>query len=1002
MGHIEALELRCLLSASAGSLDLSFGPTHTGVARLAFSGPTPDIAGAVVVQADGKIVVAGRGGRGEAGGLGITLARYNVDGSPDKTFGPTRDGQSLIPIGYDTSDDLPTALALQPDGKIVLGHAQSGAPGLNYGYFTVVRFTRDGIIDQTFGDRGYAVVGFAHSYGQNLAALVVRPDGRILAAGRADANGSTDFDSGADFAFVQLNADGSRDATFGPAGDGTLVYGGKYEDEMDAIAMLSDGSVLAAGQSRADFAMVRLTPGGMIDPTFGTKGLVKTDFGFPSDFARGIAIQGDGRIILAGTAGPDFAVARYSANGQLDPSFGAGGKVRMDGGGLDQASDVLLQRDGKIVVIGGTRPPGKSFALSALRLNADGTPDSSFGAGGMAVVDVTSRDEVAAAGALDGDRIILVGSGTGTTSDFETVRLDARGRRDASFGPARDGTVVSGFIGPDGYFMTETVLRPDEGTLTVGVRSSSDDDYYPEAQLVAFSADGSLDSRFGIGGVVRFRMGGRAAEPKLQLMADGGFVVVDVVDQAIDDSPFQGRTVLARFKPDGSPDLAFGLDQSGQVQTSFVTGFGGDRAALAIDRAGRIIVVAPDTAGSVVARYNADGTRDAAFGTALAPTVPGQPISAFKIALDSAGRVVLAGRVTDEDSVGVAPILIRLTPAGQFDPSFSPGGNDGDGRVVFKLPGVTDPSSLVVQSDGKIVVAGLANTVIRFNADGSIDRTFGVDGLAVVAPSDRTTFLRDVALDADGRIIIVGTADIPRPPYGDETLLIRLNPDGSLDTGFGDGGRALLQGDAALAKARVMLRPDGRILAVGSGESAVVLASVLPGAPASAPVTASLAAGVLTVNGTSFDETLRLSVRAGRLAITGVRATFAIGSFSRIVIDGLGGNDTIDASASPVPVVLNGGDGNDVLFGGAFDDVLSGDAGNDTLFGGRGNDTMHGNDGSDYLSGGPGADHLFGDGGKDQLFAFDHGIDTLDGGVGFDRAKGDADDSFAAVEGLLA
>jgi Ca2+-binding RTX toxin-like protein len=146
----------------------------------------------------------------------------------------------------------------------------------------------------------------------------------------------------------------------------------------------------------------------------------------------------------------------------------------------------------------------------------------------------------------------------------------------------------------------------------------------------------------------------------------------------------------------------------------------------------------------------------------------------------------------------------------------------------------------------------------------------------------------------------------------------------------------------------------------------------------------------------------RRDVRAGRLSITGVRATFAPGTFSRVVINALAGDDTLDASASTVPVFLNGGDGNDLLLGGAYADLLLGNAGNDTLFGGRGNDTLRGNDGNDYLNGGPGADQTFGDAGNDQLFSVDNTPDTLDGGAGFDRAKHDPTDLLSNTEAVLA
>ena len=193
-----------------------------------------------------------------------------------------------------------------------------------------------------------------------------------------------------------------------------------------------------------------------------------------------------------------------------------------------------------------------------------------------------------------------------------------------------------------------------------------------------------------------------------------------------------------------------------------------------------------------MARFNTDGTRDAAFGMTLTANAAGEHIDGYRIALDSVGRAVIAARTVDYRFVTVAAILIRLTTAGVYDATFGAGGADGDGRTTLDLPGSTDPSSPAVQPDGKIVVAGLSNSVVRVNADGSIDRAFGVGGLADVAALNGSRHLRDVALDADGRILVAGIVDFQAPPYGSDTTLTRLNPDGSLDTGFGNGGSTVL------------------------------------------------------------------------------------------------------------------------------------------------------------------------------------------------------------------
>lgn len=318
--------------------------------------------------------------------------------------------------------------------------------------------------------------------------------------------------------------------------------------------------------------------------------------------------------------------------------------------------------------------------------------------------------------------------------------------------------------------------------------------------------------------------------------------------------------------------------------------------------------------------------------------------------------------------------------AGSPDLTFGPD-HTGFATRAFTTPTQDVAGAVAVQSDGKIVVAGrggrdeasgLGITLVRYNADGSRDVTFG--------PSHDGTSLIPIGYDA--------SADLP--------TALAIQPDGTILLGHAQSGYP------GLNYGYFTVVPDGRILAVGTRGSAVVVASVVPGAPASAPVTALLSGGVLTIRGTSYDDTLRVRVQNGRLSVTGIRQTFAIGTFSRISVLGLGGDDILDASASPVPVTVDGGAGNDSLLGGASADLLLGGPGNDTLFGGGGSDTLRGGDGNDYLNGGPGADQLFGDAGNDQIFAVDAARDTIDGGAGFDRVKSDLDDVLHNTEGLLA
>jgi Ca2+-binding RTX toxin-like protein len=158
-------------------------------------------------------------------------------------------------------------------------------------------------------------------------------------------------------------------------------------------------------------------------------------------------------------------------------------------------------------------------------------------------------------------------------------------------------------------------------------------------------------------------------------------------------------------------------------------------------------------------------------------------------------------------------------------------------------------------------------------------------------------------------------------------------------------------------------------------------------------VTVALSKRRLSITATSGDDIIHPQIVAGRFSITGIQRTFALGSFSRIRIHTLAGNDTIDLSALNISSAVDGGSVDDILLGGSANDSLLGGAGNDTLFGG---------DGNDYLNGVPSADQVFGDAGNDQLFAADAARDSLNGGAGFDRIKPDLSDRRRNTEALLA
>ncbi len=327
-----------------GTLDTSFN--GTGTVWTNFTGNT-DTAYAVAIQADGKIVAAGDA---VVVSQDFALARYNADGTLDNSF--SGDGKVITPIG--TGPNSAYAVAIQSDGKIVA--AGMSANGLDYD-FTLARYNVDGTLDTGFGGTG--IVTTSIGVDDELLALAIQPDGKILGAGKSY-NGSNP-----DFAIVRYNTDGSLDTSFGVMGIVTTGIGNSG-DIAHSIAIQPDGRIVAAGEtwsgapSYYDFGIVRYNSDGSLDTSFNITGKVVTPVGPILDIANSVAIQTDGRIVAAGKSNYyitdsqyyGFSIARYNTNGSLDTSFNGSGKVITT---LDRASgaqSLAIQPDGKLVAAG--------------------------------------------------------------------------------------------------------------------------------------------------------------------------------------------------------------------------------------------------------------------------------------------------------------------------------------------------------------------------------------------------------------------------------------------------------------------------------------------------------------------------------------------------------------------------------------------------------------------------------------------------------------------------
>jgi uncharacterized delta-60 repeat protein len=322
---------------------------------------------AVALQADGRIVAAGHEYNFATDDSDFFVARYNPDGSRDDTFS----GDGILTMDFGGHDDRAKALVVQPDGKIVVAgySVELDTEDVPSGDFALARYNPDGTLDSTFSGDGKRTTNFADDTAHDIA---LQPDGKIVVGGSASG----------DIAVVRYDEDGSLDSSF--SGDGRVTAGltGAPRDRVGAIAIQPDEKIVAAGGTAGDFALARFDPDGSLDATFGGDGVVTTEFGQEAA-AHDVVLQ-SGRLLAAGRAGRDFALARYELDGDLDAGFSGDGMLTTHlyfSDAADAASSIAVQPDGRIVVAGySDYNDGYLYAFTygavARYLSSSGPPDA--------------------------------------------------------------------------------------------------------------------------------------------------------------------------------------------------------------------------------------------------------------------------------------------------------------------------------------------------------------------------------------------------------------------------------------------------------------------------------------------------------------------------------------------------------------------------------------------------------------------------------------------------
>ena len=937
----------------------------------------------LTVQADGKILIAG------SNGGDFSLIRVNADGTLDTTFGA--DGKANFDING--SPDQCYNLTLQADGKILLA-------GYSYGNLYsdtksgVIRLNADGTLDTSFSEDGKAFFNMFNQLGPENPSmgLTLQSDGKILIVGTIVTKSTTYTENYSDFGVARLNADGTLDTSF--SGDGKAIVDlGHYADYAQSVAVQPDGKILVAGYSETtpanpgsdfhwtDFSLIRLNADGTLDTSFSEDGKAMFDIvnigGITGDNARSLAVQADGKILVAGFSDygnyqNDFTVIRLNADGTLDTSFSNDGKANFDfGGSNDTAQSLTVQADGKILIAGTS---GGNFA--AIRLNADGTLDTSFGnLPGSSLGDAVSYTEGTAAIVLDtsvavydaelaalngglgdysGASVTLSRHGGASSQDV----FSGLGNLSLSGGSAVLSGVTVGTVNNVGgtlaiiFNASATQARVNETLSSIGYSSTSDTPPLI-SQIDWLFSDGSSAGALTVAGKTRLYTTEVNDAPTGAVILSG--------------TAAQGLTLAADISTLADPD---GLGTSFSYQWL--------RAGSAINgaTASTYQLVQADTGTPIsvqVSYTDSCGHHEAVTSGIVLPHVSTQPSAGNDLLTGTSGNDTLNGGVGADtmtggdgsdryyvDNIGDKVIETNaITSTGGTDlvysylSAYTLGANVENGRILS-----SGTASLTGNSLANLLYAGAGNN--------ALDGAAGTDTVSYQYAT------------AGVKLSLASTAAQATGGSGSDTLLHIENLTGSNynDNLTGNAGSNVLNGGAG---ADTMTGGDGNdTYYVDNIGDKVIETNAVASTGGIDAVYSSLSTYTLTAN----VENGVINTSAAANLIGNALDNVLYAGAGNNLLDGGRGTDTVSylyatagvtVSLATTAAQATGGSGTDTLYnvenltGSGYADKLTGNAGNNYLIGGTGNDTLNGGAGDDVLVGGLGADNLTGGTGADKF-----------------------------------
>jgi uncharacterized delta-60 repeat protein len=748
------------IHAATGDLDHTFGGYGAGGRVLGEAFPGTTLA-ATALQSDGKVVAVGSNGQD------FVVARYDASGRLDSSFGTN----GVTTIDFAGKADIATAVAISPaDSSIVVVGLATIV--LHNDDFAIARLLANGSLDPFFSQDGKVMVDFN---GRNDHATAIIFDGsNIVVAGAAEENPPTVHcfpTCNDDFGLADLNHDGSLNQGFGINGKAETSFGGSAVPQ--ALAPATNG-FYAVGSSNngtsTEYVIARYGADGMLNTTFNGTGYRTGST--PTQLTGAVGLS-DNSIVVIGSMGGNFGLLKFDFQGSPDLSFGGDSTATVDFGGDDLPQSLLLMPDDTIYVAGSS---GARLAIAHLTST------------GQTVLTSSIADDLGVAGAeaVRAQAIVLA-------SDVQLW--------------------VIGSLKAGGALRPVRLRRFLDGTADDGGRQIADFDYDNIARTAVFQPDrkllvagnGVLNGQGGAA-LVRYTAAG-ALDPSFD--GDARLIVTSIPDGAVDIALQPDGKILvagrdfavARLKPDGSTDKSFNGTGYAQVHIDV-----GEAKSMLLQPDGKIVLAGIGNSVMTLVRFDAAGRPDPGFGfDGVVRTGLGLGAEAFDIAIQPDGKLVAAGAtaVTQTDANFA---LVRYNPNGSLDPSF-----DGDGKQTTDFGGDDEAVAVVIQPDGAIVAAGtnLHNgaAFARYRPNGALDSSFNGNGkqtvqilgddlatALVIGPTGFTAAVSNLAQTAG--------------------VVVRLTPDGKLDTSVGDRGRLPFRfagADCPLGLAR----EPGRIAAVG-------------------------------------------------------------------------------------------------------------------------------------------------------------------------------------------